>query len=855
MLCHNCGGENRDDYKFCVHCGVTRESTSPDGAPVNNNLPPAVYQPAPEVASITDASAAKKRPLAGLFKNKAAMIALVIGLGIVCLLTLAIVVVFIFPKIGGSGSGIFIGMPNRDGEADLYTLRLGQDIEQATLLAEHALRSTMNLYDIQDGIYSRIGTYTQNFGGFVPNQNMLVFWYADSEGEVFLQRYQMNQDVPTELYHGNFESMSGSIYNNGQDIFLIESTSDEHRCYVSANGTEADRVTRGSNCYLVRSGSSVVTSDINDNETTLTLMNPDGSNEITILDAQPDVQGYRVSYDGSRVAYVSTEDDQQIILVNGQTGEEITRGEISFNILSYFFAYQSNRLIYITENEDGELELYLLDDDGSLLVASALFLNADISNDGRYIIYMTGDEDGEQTVFSYNVSNGESTEITQGQGLRYNLDQRLQWVLVAQQDEDNLTLTSTPLDGSNLVTLYDDSNSFLGEVSFYPERKGLFIRLNNDIGETSLFYTQPDSPDGYFLFEEYSYLNVLDLSPDGSQLLVVTQERPNDDPALMVQPVLPDQNPVTLDDSETAYPLAVFTSNGRQVIYTAQTGNNADDYEIRQIAINAADPAETIYPDAYLVDVQWTSIQPFTTVFFAETLEGSSYCPGAPAISVGSTLDNSLDSSGRFCYRFQATAGTLYTFRVEAEFDTVLELYDRDGNQVSSDDDSGPGFNPRLSYSLSTNGTYYIVVRSFGSSTGSYSLSMTEGIIDPAFGAAIPLAADTLTRGYITSANSLYIETYDYTTYGVIYSFEGTANQSISIDVYCNSLGSSVDSVATLIDPALQYVTADDDSGTGLDSQIYANLPTTGRYYIIVEDHGSNFGSQSDFWFDILLTR
>jgi Tol biopolymer transport system component len=615
MLCHNCGKENREDYKFCVQCGTARKSVTPPGAGVNNNPPPAVYQPARQEASGANALAARKRPLASLFKNKAAMIALVIGLGIVCLLTLAIVVVFIFPKLGGGGSGILIGIPTSDGEADLYTLRLGQDLEQATLLAENVLESDLYVYSLQDSQYSRIGNPMLNFGGFVPNQNRLVFWYADSDGESYLQRFQMNQDAPTELYHGNFNYMYGTIYNNGRDIFLREFTNDENRCYVSANGAEAERITRGNQCDQVSSGSILVTYDYNNNEATLTLMNLDGSNEITILDGQADVNGYRVSYDGSRVAYVSTENDQQIRLVNGRNGEVITEGETSHDILMYYFANQSNRFIYLAENEDGEQELYLLDDEGSLLVASGWLMNADISNDGGYIVYMVGDEDGEETVFSYNVSNGESIEITQGQELSFNLESQLQRVIVAQQDGDTLTLISTRLDGSSPVTLYDDSNSYLSDVGYYPDRSRLFVSMTNDNGETSIFYTQPDNPDGYFLFEEYHNLSVLDLSPNGSQLLVNAQENSNDDPALMVLAVQPDQSPVTLDDNGTDFPSAVFTSNGRQVIYTAQTGSNGDEYEIRRISVNAADPAETIYPDAYLVDVQWTRIQPFYYVY------------------------------------------------------------------------------------------------------------------------------------------------------------------------------------------------------------------------------------------------
>ena len=47
----------------------------------------------------------------------------------------------------------------------------------------------------------------------------------------------------------------------------------------------------------------------------------------------------------------------------------------------------------------------------------------------------------------------------------------------------------------------------------------------------------------------------------------------------------------------------------------------------------------------------------------------------------------------------------------------------------------------------------------------------------------------------------------------------------------------------------------DDDSGIDNDAQIIYNLPSTGRYYILVEDLGGGHGPESDYWFDILLSR
>jgi hypothetical protein len=132
---------------------------------------------------------------------------------------------------------------------------------------------------------------------------------------------------------------------------------------------------------------------------------------------------------------------------------------------------------------------------------------------------------------------------------------------------------------------------------------------------------------------------------------------------------------------------------------------------------------------------------------------------------------------------------------------------------------------------------------------------MVEGVSDPAFSNATPLQPNVRTRGAITSASSLTLETFGYSTYGVIYSFSGQAGDFIQVDVFADSLGSSIDPVAYLFDPSMTLLTQDDDSGTGYDSLINYTLPSNGRYYILVEDLGGNYGDPSSYFFEILLTK
>jgi hypothetical protein len=840
MKCPVCGGENPSDYKFCAHCGTPRAPVTPEGINLTPQAPKAV------------------KTGHSLFKQKWFIALLIAAVLFVCLLVVAVVVLVLVQtgKLslgGGGGDNILIGMTSRSSQTDLYQLGLGDELEKGTLLAEDAMDSSMYFsYRMEDEDIA-LGNYYNSFGGFIPEQKLMVLSYEDEDGDVYVQRQALNQDAAVPVFDGNGDYGYGQVLNSGKDIFINENVGEEERCYVSFNGEAAQRITKGDECSLSQSGTVVLTWEVDGEQTTLTRMNLDGSEAVTLLDGVENVSSYQGSFDGSRVAYVAGADEQQVTLLDGRNAEVLVQSEPAYHVISYTFAERANALLYVAENDEGELVLYLLKESGAVLVASGMTLAGEFSRDGAYLLYMTGDENQEYTVSSYNVASGQSSEIIKGENLSISVATQLERALIAQQEDDELTVYSARLDGSDLVTLFSDSNTYLGALVTYPERSELFIAMYNDDSEYSLFYTPIAQNTGYYLMEEYYNIAFRDVSPDGRWLLAVATEDANDDPALIALSLEPEQTPVRLDESEDDFGTAVFSSNSRQVIYTALTGNNPDDSEIRRVELSGETTPETLYSEAYLLDVQWTRLAPFTVLYFNEPLESSSFCPGAPTITAGSSMEGQLSENSEMCYRFTGNADQLLTFTVESEFDTVLTLYDRDGYQLDRDDDSGAGMNPRLTVNITTPGTYFMVVTVYGSGTGSYTIEMQEGISDA--NQAVPLEANVLTRDYINSSDTIYLESMDHSTYGVLYSFEGTANQQVTIDVIANSVGSRIDSYIYLFDAAMNLLITDDDSGSGYDSQIIYSLPADGRYYILVEDLSGNYGPEAEFWFDILLTR
>jgi len=86
------------------------------------------------------------------------------------------------------------------------------------------------------------------------------------------------------------------------------------------------------------------------------------------------------------------------------------------------------------------------------------------------------------------------------------------------------------------------------------------------------------------------------------------QEDFGDDLVLYSMDVEQGSGVVELDDNPNNYVNAVFTPNGKEIVYTAVTGNNKDDFEVLQVPVNGKELPEVLYSDAVLVDVRWSEL-------------------------------------------------------------------------------------------------------------------------------------------------------------------------------------------------------------------------------------------------------
>jgi RTX calcium-binding nonapeptide repeat (4 copies)/Bacterial pre-peptidase C-terminal domain len=215
------------------------------------------------------------------------------------------------------------------------------------------------------------------------------------------------------------------------------------------------------------------------------------------------------------------------------------------------------------------------------------------------------------------------------------------------------------------------------------------------------------------------------------------------------------------------------------------------------------------------------------------------------ALAVGSNVAATINFAGDTdWFHTSLTAGTTYWFSEEGSPtgqgtlpDTYLRLLSNDGaTLVSSNDDSGVGFNSFVSYTPTVTGTYYLSAQAFGTNTGTYHLS--ETVADDYAGN--PATTGTLAAGGSVSANISFNGDTDWfrttltagTTY-VINDEGSPTGQGTLPDTYLRLLSNDG---ATL-------VASDDDGGVGTNSLITYTPTVTGTYYLSAQAFGSNTGT------------
>ncbi|XOV86948.1 MAG: C13 family peptidase [Pseudomonadota bacterium] len=214
--------------------------------------------------------------------------------------------------------------------------------------------------------------------------------------------------------------------------------------------------------------------------------------------------------------------------------------------------------------------------------------------------------------------------------------------------------------------------------------------------------------------------------------------------------------------------------------------------------------------------------------------------PDAVADDCGEDIDTALNvsSNGSIACSFE-TSGDTDVFRFElpdngvltlassGERDTLAGLFDENGQQIASDDDTGTDRNFFIQEQLDA-GVYFLQVTEFNGATGAYSLNVQYSP-DDSCGADFESGV-LLTPGVTASCAIEFNDPGDY--FAIVLTESG--------NLILESEGTT-DTVANLFDEAGEPVATDDDGGLNSNFYIEEFLPP-GNYFLVVTGFGSATG-------------
>ena len=759
---------------------------------------------------------------------------------------------------GLSRDRIVLRVPDRGQEADYYLLRPGQDIDNGRLLADDAIQASTTWWGQQTG--EGFAWHPLAFGAFIPESGALLY-SVQTPDETSLLYLGRRRSDPVQVLETDARITTLLTLEDGETVFVVEGLeAGRVRCFLSHNGEEAQRVARGDSCEVSSNGSTLLVSDSTTDALTLTALNLDGTGEVALLDGAEDTDlTFRLSGDGTQVAYVRSEAElPHVVILSREDGSVVLEGDDLYSLLSYEFSPVGPALFVIGETEEGDLALSLLEEQSSI-VATGQALEAAFSSDGQYLIYLVAEEAGDEALFIHPMAGGDDLALLEGGDLSFAIVQSTGELLLLQTLEGETILYRAEPSGDSFEELLSLDQPSVVEVFDLPGSPRFFARTTDADGRQTLFVGPSQDEPGLELLEDWFGVAPLDLSPDGRTLAFLGQEEARDDPVLFAIDLVEDASPLELDDDHVGVLSALFTDDGRELFYTAQTGPDPEEVEVRRILSRGTRPYEVLYPEAALEAASWGTPDPFasSTLSFLSGIATPSLCPEALAITPGQEVEGDLESGGRDCYRFRTGEALEYAVGVLADeqLDSRLEVYDRQGNLIASDDDSGPALSPRLHLTLEQSGLYYIYVFGFGDDdAGPYTLTLTEGLPQTLQEGAVLLPLDETVRGAITAESEVMVEEFETSFFGAVYYFNAQPEDWMIADLSARSIGSSLDPMLYLLDPNLEAVAFADPDPDG-DLHLETAIPASGRYYLLVINTDEGFGTSDDYFFDLTLTR
>lgn len=171
------------------------------------------------------------------------------------------------------------------------------------------------------------------------------------------------------------------------------------------------------------------------------------------------------------------------------------------------------------------------------------------------------------------------------------------------------------------------------------------------------------------------------------------------------------------------------------------------------------------------------------------------------------------------------------------EFDTVLEIFDANGESIASNDDFS-GTDSRVEQALAP-GDYCVRARSFGGSDGRFSLAISEAeVVPPALPCGDPARTGLLASGFGPDSAPALAQ-------GDVPSdlLQGwfSLNLNSAADVRIDARSTAIDTMLELYDSSGWQIDGNDDGPEGTDSRLELALDP-GDYCVVVRGYGDAAG-------------
>jgi hypothetical protein len=209
------------------------------------------------------------------------------------------------------------------------------------------------------------------------------------------------------------------------------------------------------------------------------------------------------------------------------------------------------------------------------------------------------------------------------------------------------------------------------------------------------------------------------------------------------------------------------------------------------------------------------------------------------SIGYGETRAGTLNRGDQHAWTFNAAEPGPVTIDMKnagSPLDSYLKLLDPQKNIIAQDDDGGGGVDARI-VSEVQRGTYTIIALPYGSSTGTYRLSLTKGALQ-AQGQGQAIEPKTVEKGELAIGRR--VDAFMAPGERHVYGLKLEKKESLAIDA--NRVTQGMDPVLELDGPGGESIAKDDDGGGERNASIMRGLEK-GAYRVTVSGFNNNGGA------------